>query len=332
MKVLNNYDGSSINIEKIDQSSNRAYLKLKDENGKACHYYNFIVENDADIDGTVYILNNNKSIYYSKNSFTPFVYENEKWKKLTKDKYEVTESFIRFIISPKSKIELSLAPRYTEVDLIDYCTSNGLKYKNETLLKVELGNPNKPTIFIVGRQHPGETLSSFFIEGIINAILTKKELQENFHFLIYPIVNKKGVKHGNHRYVDGIDFNRSWNNNNPPEEITYLKKELHSVEVLNCFIDVHNDELTPNDYIRMNNPTQDKIADIQVLEVMSSFRRFVRALIKQRRIINLKQNTAREYVQSRYTCNSLLVELSMNDEVDSLYKKGENFIKSICNM
>jgi len=30
----------------------------------------------------------------------------------------------------------------------------------------------KPVIFIIGRQHPGETLSSFIIHGLINYLLT----------------------------------------------------------------------------------------------------------------------------------------------------------------
>lgn len=330
MKIINNYNGSSIDIDKIDNSSNTAYLKLKSENGNACHYYNFIAENENDFEGKVYIENNNKSIYYSKDSFAPFVNGKNRWEKLTKENYQLTETSIKFIIPPYSKMELSLAPRYITEHLIDFCNLNHLQYENDTLIKIELGSPEKPTIFIIGRQHPGETLSSFFIEGIINKLLEDKSLQENNHFLLYPIVNKKGVENGNHRYVDGVDFNRSWNSAESPKEINYLKKELEGIKNLEYFVDVHNDELTPNDYIRMKNPNIKELAGIQVLETMSNFKRFIRAIIKQRKIIDLNQKTAREYVEKKYHCNSLLVELSMNDDFDSLPKKGERFIKSIC--
>lgn len=33
-------------------------------------------------------------------------------------------------------------------------------------------NVDKPIVFIIGRQHPGETHSSFIIHGLINHLLT----------------------------------------------------------------------------------------------------------------------------------------------------------------
>ena len=52
------------------------------------------------------------------------------------------------------------------------------------MIKIKSGRPathsipnhhekeEKPVIFIIGRQHPGETFSSFIIHGLINFLLT----------------------------------------------------------------------------------------------------------------------------------------------------------------
>lgn len=74
MKILSNYDGGSIDIEKIDNKSNTAYLKLKNENGKVSHYYNFVVLNEATSQGVVYISNFNHSMYHTENTFAPYVF------------------------------------------------------------------------------------------------------------------------------------------------------------------------------------------------------------------------------------------------------------------
>lgn len=53
----------------------------------------------------------------------------------------------------------------------------------------------------MGRVHPGETVSSFMIEGIIDYLLSDEahSLREKFIFKIIPLLNPDGVVHGNYR-------------------------------------------------------------------------------------------------------------------------------------
>ena len=83
--------------------------------------------------------------------------------------------------------------------------------------------------------------------------------------------------------------------------------------------------MTNKDYIRMNS-NLNEIAGIQVLKSMSKLRRFMRALIKQHKIINTNNLTAREYVEKKYKCTSILVELSMGLEYSKIKEKGKKFI------
>ena len=61
----------------------------------------------------------------------------------------------------------------------------------------------KPTIVILGRQHSGETHSSFIIHGLINFLLSRDvlshKLRENLEFWIIPMVNPDGIVSGNYR-------------------------------------------------------------------------------------------------------------------------------------
>ena len=61
----------------------------------------------------------------------------------------------------------------------------------------------KPVIFIIGRQHCGETHSSFILHGFINFLISREvichKMRELFEFWIAPIVNPDGVVIGNYR-------------------------------------------------------------------------------------------------------------------------------------
>ena len=96
------------------------------------------------------------------------------------------------------------------------------------------------------------------------------------------------------------------------------------------FIDVHCDEITNKDYIRTNNKMYGQnIAGIQVLEDMGKIRRFLRALIKQRKVINFSNLTAREYVSKKYKCDNMLIELTLKEDAKEEKNKGKDFIEGV---
>ncbi len=62
---------------------------------------------------------------------------------------------------------------------------------------------DKPIILIIGRQHPGETHSSFIIHGFINYLVSQSllchKLRELYEIWVIPIINPDGVVTGNYR-------------------------------------------------------------------------------------------------------------------------------------
>lgn len=69
-------------------------------------------------------------------------------------------------------------------------------------------------MFLTSRVHPGESNSSFMIQGVIDFLLNpnNKEaqiLRETFIFKIIPMLNPDGVINGNYRCnILGVDLNR----------------------------------------------------------------------------------------------------------------------------
>lgn len=62
---------------------------------------------------------------------------------------------------------------------------------------------DKPVIVIIGRQHPGETHSSFIIHGFLNYLCSKEiichKFRELYEIWLIPIINPDGVVCGNYR-------------------------------------------------------------------------------------------------------------------------------------
>lgn len=332
MNILHNYEGASIKLIKNDIENNILYLSLNEENEKYSHYYNFIIENQEERNGVIYIKNMQNSPYYRKDiKNIPYIKVDE-WKRL-KDFSINDENELVINIKPKTKQEISLVPRYVQENLEQFLRKEDnkrIKSVFDPVDEIIIGDIKLPAIIFIARQHPGETLSSFFIEGVIEEILNSKDILEKYCYVIYPIVNMDGVKNGNHRYTNGIDYNRSWNKKDEPAEIKYIKEKL---EILNIkyFIDVHNDEITSENYIRTpcKNIKKEKIAEIKVLTSPSKIKRFARALIKQKKIINMFSKTANEYVFAKYRCNTFLIELSMNEDYNNINKLGKKFIKEL---
>ena len=333
MKIVNNYDGSSIEILKNEEEKNIVILSPIKENSKFSNYYNFIIKNDKNEKGIV-ILKNLNGLSYEKsiNELIP-LFKNKKglYEKINEKRINIQDNNLEIEILENEEIEISSYPRYTQYNLDKFLNEIKLDIKdnNRVVKELIIGDNTQKTIVIIGRQHPGETLSSYFIEGIISYIIENKEKLKDTCFLIFPIVNKNGVKNGNHRYYNGYDYNRMWNTNGILEEIDYIKKELSNYNI-KLFIDVHCDEITQKDYIRFND--KNIVDNIEVISDPSKLNRFVRALIKQRKIISFKDKTAREYIKDKYKCDSMLVELSLSSNNEEKSKnQGKEFIKEILN-
>lgn len=108
---------------------------------------------------------------------------------------------------------------------------------------------NKKAIIFTGRVHPGESNSSYVIQGLIEFLLSNdtkaSNLRKHYIFKIVPMLNPDGVIRGNFRMNSaGKDLNRMWTEEN--EEIApsvffchqMIRKTLNSRDIY-FFCDFH---------------------------------------------------------------------------------------------
>lgn len=96
---------------------------------------------------------------------------------------------------------------------------------------------NKKAIILMGRQHSGETPSSFVIHEIVTQLLKadieKEFLLSKYDIYVFPIVNLDGVILGNYRCnAAGYDLNRCWDKEDVSKypEVFYIKKEIMKIQ------------------------------------------------------------------------------------------------------
>ena len=326
MKIINNYESSS--IDAIEEKGNRIVVSPKKEKDGYANYYNFIISNLCNKEGTLVIRNLDKMKYIPREYNLLYKTSSGEYKKIDKDRIDIIDNEVLIKILKNEEIEISSYPKYTYSDLINYLDSKKIKYENiDDLIKIVIGDESKKSIFILGRQHPGETLSSFFIEGVLEYLINNRN--DEYSFIIFPMVSVTGVKDGCHRYTHGNDYNRLWNKTGVIKEIDYIKNELSNHNV-STFVDVHGDEDDDFDYIRTSMKLGDNFAGIQVLKDRNMFVRIIRELIRQHKLPNLSEKTSREYVASIYKCDNILIELSLCDSTPKKVKEeGCEFIKKL---
>ena len=125
-----------------------------------------------------------------------------------------------------------------------------------TLLKVGNFQTPKNKVWIIARQHPGETMAEWFMEGLLHSLLDEdnplanKLLQETA-FCIVPNMNPDGSARGNLRTnAAGANLNREWLNptmESSPE--VFLVRQRMMLEGGDLFLDIHGDEELPYNFV-----------------------------------------------------------------------------------
>ena len=117
-----------------------------------------------------------------------------------------------------------------------------------------IGEPaaGKKKVWVIARQHPGETMAEWFVEGMLDALLDPahpfgRQLLNESVFYVVPNMNPDGSVRGNLRTnAAGANLNREWLNPTMERspEVFLVKQKMHEVGVDLC-LDVHGDEGLP---------------------------------------------------------------------------------------
>ena len=117
-----------------------------------------------------------------------------------------------------------------------------------------IGEPaeGKKKVWVIARQHPGETMAEWFVEGMLDALLDDanphgRQLLKESVFYVVPNMNPDGSVRGNLRTnAAGANLNREWMNptmERSPEVFLVLNKMKQTG--CDLFLDIHGDEGLP---------------------------------------------------------------------------------------
>lgn len=124
------------------------------------------------------------------------------------------------------------------------------------LVEIGYGPEGRKKIWIGARQHPGETMAEWWMEGAFDYLLdpdnpAARKLFEKAHFYIVPNMNPDGSKRGHLRTnAVGVNLNRIWDTANmeTSPEVFLVREKMHETGV-DFHLDVHGDEALPYNFI-----------------------------------------------------------------------------------
>jgi murein tripeptide amidase MpaA len=107
-------------------------------------------------------------------------------------------------------------------------------------------------VWVIARQHPGETMAEWFVEGMLEALLDQanpfaRQCLQDAVFYVVPNMNPDGSVHGNLRTnAAGANLNREWMTPTMERspEVFLVKQKMHEIGC-DLFLDVHGDEGLP---------------------------------------------------------------------------------------
>lgn len=119
------------------------------------------------------------------------------------------------------------------------------------------GNPSaSKKIWVIARQHPGETMAEWFVEGMLDALMDEanpfaRRLLNDAVLYIVPNMNPDGSVRGNLRTnAAGANLNREWAGPTleTSPEVFLVRNKIHETGC-DLFLDIHGDEGLPYVFI-----------------------------------------------------------------------------------
>ena len=136
----------------------------------------------------------------------------------------------------------------------------GSSIQGRDLDMVVVGDPaaNKK-IWVIARQHPGETMAEWFVEGLLESLTDAAnplaaKLRQQAVFYIVPNMNPDGAILGNLRTnAAGANLNREWMTPSMQSspEVFLVRQKMHATGC-DLFLDVHGDEALPYVFVAGN--------------------------------------------------------------------------------
>ena len=185
-------------------------------------------------------------------------------------------------------------------------------------------------IWVIARQHPGETMAEWFVEGMIDALLDDanpiaRKLLARAVFYIVPNMNPDGGYRGNLRTnAAGANLNREWMTPSLERspEVLCVKNKIHATGC-HMFFDIHGDEALPYNFVAGNEMLADFTPE-RAASQQAFIERYMAASPDFQNVVGYaasKYNQdmlklASKYIGHTFKCLSLTLEMPFKDNAD----------------
>ncbi|PSW08559.1 hypothetical protein C9J01_23340 [Photobacterium rosenbergii] len=269
MKIFSNFESGNIHIVSADSPDNIQLTIPADNQSEISQWFHFRLESEPQQQHQFSILNLAKSAYPEGWQDYDVVasYDREEWFRIPAEFDGDTLSF-KVIPEYGSMYFAYFAPYSYDrhQDLLHQAQSQfnckletlGTTLDGNDMSLLTIGEPTdgKKDIWIIGRQHPGETMAEWFIEGLLQRLLddtdtVAKALLDKAVFHIVPNMNPDGSIRGHLRTnAIGVNLNREWQTpsmDKSPE--VFLVRERMLATGVDMFLDIHGDEAIPYNFV-----------------------------------------------------------------------------------
>lgn len=286
MKIFSNFESGNINVVNADAPQNIQLTIPADKHTDIAQWFHFRLESEAQVPHHFEIQGLAKSAYPEgwKEYDVVASYDREEW-------FRIPATFdgdtLQFDIIPEheSMFFAYFAPYSYDrhQDLLHSAQTHpackletlGMTNDNNDISLLTIGEPSpeKKNIWIIGRQHPGETMAEWFIEGFLQRLLDETDtvgraLLDNVVIHAVPNMNPDGSIRGHLRTNGlGVNLNREWQTpsmERSPE--VYLVRERMLETGVDMFLDIHGDEAIPYNFVAGSEGIPSYDARLQGLE------------------------------------------------------------------
>ncbi len=269
MRISANFDSGNIQVISADSADNIRLAINKDNQSEFYQWFHFKLFGEAGTEYVMVIENASGSAYPDGwDGYEALAsYDRETWFRVPTE-YNGKELTIRHTPEQESVYYAYFVPYSYErhQDLIQSAQQSvdcyhellGETIDGRELNLLVIGEPaeHKNTIWVTARQHPGESMAEWFMEGFLGRLLddedgVARKLLDNNVFYVVPNMNPDGSVRGHLRTnAVGTNLNREWAEPSLEKspEVFYVLKRMEQTGV-DMFLDVHGDEALPYNFV-----------------------------------------------------------------------------------
>lgn len=274
LHISTSFDSGAINVVSLDDPKNIQLNIRPDNASEFAQWFHFRLQGAAGLPVKLHFLNASKSAYpggwngyravasYDRNHWfrVPTSYDG---KVMTISMTPMAQSIYFAYFEPYSyDRHLDLIGFATESDKVEVeHLGSTLDGRDMTLLKITDEESATPTaekrkVWLTARQHPGESMAEWFVEGFLERLLdgddaVSRVLLDKCIFYVVPNMNPDGSVRGNLRTnAAGANLNREWqapSMERSPEVFLVRQKMLETG--VDLFLDAHGDENLPYNFV-----------------------------------------------------------------------------------